>query len=251
MRGGRLVAVVLTAVVAAGLPAEEGAAATAPACTSASPSPKTAPLTDAVAAEQAPGPVAEKTWIHWTRWSTRVVHGDPAVLEGQVVTEDGALARATVDLLERRAGTSGWSEVASATADPETGVFSFDCLRPTVTTEYQVVYGGTLLHGPSRAARTVGVARRVPDTMRKVAADRFVLAGSVQPRYVGQPVVLQRKSCADCRWRAVRTRETTNRSRWRFAIDSSSFTRRQWFRAVVPADKGYVRSYGDHVWRIG
>ena len=30
----------------------------------------------------------------------------------------------------------------SATTDPETGVFSFTCLEPTLTTDYRAVYDG-------------------------------------------------------------------------------------------------------------
>lgn len=251
MRPVRLLTVALAAVLAVSLPVGAGAATTAPACTT-SPAPRPvvaapAPLADAGGMSLS----VEETRIRWTRWSTRVVHGDRAVLEGQVVTGDGAVARAQLDLLERPAGATEWTLLGTAETDSETGVFSFGCLRPSVTTEYRAVYHGTVYFGASQAQRKVGVARRVHDSLERTGAERFVLSGSVGPRYVGRRVLLQRRSCGDCGWRTVRRADTTSRSRWRFAIDSSSFTRRQWFRAVVPADGRYVRSVGDHVWRIG
>jgi hypothetical protein len=192
----------------------------------------------------------ESTSIRWVRWHKRVVYGDMATLDGQVVTEDGAIANATVDLFVREAGSEAWRHTQSATTDPETGVFSFDCLEPTVTTEYRAVYGGNLYFGGSQGSRKVGVARRVPDAMKQVAAHRFRLSGSVEPSYRQRPVLLQRKDCPTCRWRTVTRKDSTNRSRWSFTISSSTFSGKRWFRAVVPADDQYVRSFGDRVWRL-
>lgn len=249
MRGARWFTAALTVLLVAAPPATgaAGAAETAPACVS-----TTGPARTLVPVEmqRSPGLTLEETSIRWTRWSTRVVHGDAAVLEGQVVTDDGALGGVEVGLFQRRPGESSWTSRGTATADPDTGVFSFGCLEPTATTEYRAVFDGTLVHGASQAVRKVGVARRVPDAMSRIAAERFALTGSVSPRYVGRSVVLQRRSCADCRWASVQTRETTSRSRWRFTIDSSTFSGRRWFRVVVPADRRYVRSHGDHVWWV-
>jgi hypothetical protein len=195
-------------------------------------------------------PRIEETQIRWTRWHSRVVFGGSAVLEGQVVTDDGAVSEATVDLFAREAGSQDWTRAGSATTDPETGVFSFDCLRPVATTDYRAAYDGTLYYAGSHGDRTVQVARRVPDAMEQVAPNRFRFTGSVQPRYVDRPVLLQRKSCPDCRWRTVVTRETSALSQWRFTIDVSELVGERWFRAVVPKDARYVRSLSDRVWRF-
>ena len=192
----------------------------------------------------------EETAIRWTRWHTRVVYGESATLAGQVVTEDGALPEATVELYAREAGSQKWEWVDSAATDPETGVFTFSCLQPTATTDYRARYEGTLLYAPSHGDREIAVARRVPDSMKRVAPGRFLFNGSVQPTYADQPVQLQRKDCSDCRWRTVASTDSTSQSRWRFTIDASRFTGSRWYRAVVPADNSYVRSYSEHVWRI-
>jgi hypothetical protein len=192
----------------------------------------------------------ESTSIRWVRWHKRVTYGDTATLDGQVVTEDGAIADATVDLFVRESGEEDWRHTQTATTDPETGVFSFACLEPVVTTEYRAVYHGNLYFGSSQGTRKVGVARRVPDAMKQVSTERFRFSGSVEPRYQQQPVLLQRKACPTCRWRTVTRKSTTDRSRWSFAIDTSTFSGRRWFRAVVPADEQHVRSVSARAWRL-
>jgi hypothetical protein len=190
------------------------------------------------------------TEIRWTRWHTRVVFGTRATLEGQVVTEDGAIPDAAVSLLARPAGSEEWETVGSATADSDTGVFSFTCLQPTRTTDYRAVYQGTILYTASEGRRKVQVARRVPDSMTQVAATRFRFQGSVEPRYAGRPLVLERKGCSSCRWSTVARTRTTSRSAWRFTIDVSGFTGDRWYRAVVPGDASYARSYSARTWRL-
>lgn len=203
---------------------------------------------NAVIAEATPG--LEETRIHWTRWHRRVVYGDTATLAGQVVTDDGAVADASVELFARRIGHRTWKSLGSTTSDPNSGVFEFLCLRPNPTTDYRVVYQGTVYYADSASQRRIRVARAVPDRMRKVAPNRFRYTGGVRPRYVRDSVRLQAKDCRQCRWRSI-DRDTTNRhSQWAFRISTNSFTGRRWFRAVVPASGGYVRGRSTHVWRI-
>lgn len=191
-----------------------------------------------------------ETQIRWVRWNTRVEYGDSATLAGQVVTQDGAIANATVDLLARAAGTHDWTAVGAASTDPDTGVFSFTCLEPASTTEYRAVYHGSVLYSGSEGVRTVEVARRVPDSMTQVASTRFRFEGSVAPRYAGRRVLLQRKGCSGCSWVTVSRTNTDTRSGWRFSIDVSGFTGDRWYRAVIPGDVSYVRSYSARTWRL-
>ncbi|MPZ63083.1 MAG: hypothetical protein GEU93_17685 [Propionibacteriales bacterium] len=195
-------------------------------------------------------PIATDTRIHWTRWHKRVLYGRYSELRGQVVTDDGAIPDASVDLYTRRAGSSEWVKRRSTTTDSDTGVFVFDCLRPRVTISYRVVYDGTLLYEATRGMRTTRVVRRVPDSMSQVAPERFRYRGSVEPSYAERRVLLQRKACTSCRWNTVQRTQTNDRSRWRFTINTSGYSGRRWFRAVVPGDKFYARSVSFHVWRI-
>jgi hypothetical protein len=192
-----------------------------------------------------------ETRIRWVRWNKKVLYGDGAVLDGQVVTDDGAVADATVDLYARDATSAEWNLIQSATTDPETGVFSFVCLEPAVTTDYRAVYEGALYFQGSQADRRIGVLRRVPDSMKQVDAERFRFRGAVRPAYANRPVLLQQKTCSSCRWRTVERTRSTESSRWRFMIDARTFTGRRYVRAVVPGDASYVRSASRRTWRIG
>lgn len=190
-----------------------------------------------------------ETSIHWTRASAWLTYGDSALLEGQVVTEEGAVTDADVDLYERRSGTRVWTRVASATSDPDTGIFAFGCLLPEWTTTYRVTYAGTLTHSASSGNRQVEVARNVPDSMHRVSSSRFAYSGSVDPRYVGR-VTLQRRACTSCDWQGVASDATDDRSRWRFTIDVSRLRGKPAYRATIPADGRFRRSFSQHVWRI-
>jgi hypothetical protein len=215
-----------------------------PACVQPPPRGQAAPLTVVRAA--APGMV--ETRIHWTHWSTRLVYGLDAVLAGQVVTEDGALAEVTVDLYARSAGQTEWSHLTTRSSDPETGVFTFTCLDVPRSTDYRVVYDGTVLFAGSSATKRVSVARLVESTMRHRADGRFVFAGSVAPRYAERRVVLQRKGCDSCGWERVQATATDTRSAWRFVVTAPKRGAR-YFRAVVPQDAAFVTGRS-RVWRV-
>lgn len=186
-----------------------------------------------------------ETAINWTRVSRVTTYGDDAVLEGQVVTEDGALGGADVELWARPAGAD-WRRVSVATSDEKTGVFEFGCVMPDRTTAYRVEYHGDLMTAPSSASRTVKVVRDLVEALRRTDAARFVHEGSINPEYRG-PVLLQHR-VGDGRWR-VAASETAQRSRWSFPIDVSGLRGEHSYRVVVPGDASYARSVGN-TWRI-
>lgn len=192
--------------------------------------------------------IAQDTDVRWTRVTTRVPYGETALLQGQVVAEDGAVPDASVRL-EARTADSGWTSVRSTTSDPETGVFSFGCLQLAENTAYRALYDGTPFYGSSSARHDVGVARRVPDAMRQVGPSRFTYRGAVDPRYAG-PVVLQRRDCPSCAWRDRATTSADADSAWRFRIDVAALRGEFTYRAVVPGDRRFVRSLSDRTWTI-
>lgn len=216
-----------------------------------------APATPAAARTCAPLPpdpapatgvpvLAAPTEIHWTRVTRTLTYGADAVIEGQVVTEDGALGDARVDLYARPSGAASWSRVAVAASDSETGVYSFGCVLPERTTAYRVQYAGDALHAASSSTRTVHVARSVTDELSRSGSAAFRLDGAVSPRYRG-PVVLQHRAEGG-RW-AVVGRDRAERSRFGFTIDVSRRRGAHEYRAVVPAGDGFTRSTGTR-WRI-
>jgi hypothetical protein len=190
------------------------------------------------------------TKIQWTLWSTQVVYGSTSVLEGQVVDDDGAVADAPVDLYVRPPGSDHWSEVASTTSSSTSGVFSFRDHEPSATTDYRVVYEGDLMHSGSDATMRVQVLRRVRDALRQAADGSYRLVGSVAPRYVDRRALLQRRTCSRCDWWVVDRTKTNRRSRWRLELAAPK-RRGDWdYRVVVPADRRFTTSYGDHIWRL-
>lgn len=197
-----------------------------------------------------PVPGAIATDIRWTRWSRLVVYGGRTTLQGQVVTDDGAVPDAEVDLYARRAGASRWRQVGTTVSSASTGVFAFGDHAPSATSDYRVVFAGDLLYAAAEATRRVPVARRVRDTMRRIDANHYRLRGSVAPAYRGRVVLLQRKTCARCAWSTQARGHTSSTSRWRFRVAGPTNRRTWYFRAVVPADSRFVRSYGDHVWTL-
>ncbi len=201
-----------------------------------------------------PVPGAEETRIHWTRWSRRLVYGATSVLEGQVVVGEGeqagSLPDAEVDLYARRAGTSGWRLVGTAVSSSDDAVFAFSDHRPSANTAYRVVYEGDLFYARSQATRRVDVARRVPDTLRRIGSSRFALRGSVAPTYRDRRVVLQRRTCARCSWSAVAAVRTSPRSRWGLGLPVPPRPGTWYYRVLVPGDRLFVRGYGDHVWEL-
>lgn len=210
------------------------------------PPPRDSAAPQTLAPPSTPGMV--ETRIHWTRWTERLVYGRDAVLAGQVVTDDGALPEVTVDLFARPAGKSGWSHVATRSSDPETGVFTFTCLDAPRSTDYRVVFDGTVLFAGSSATKRVSVARLVESGMRQRADGRFVFTGSVAPRYVDRGVVLERRTCDGCAWERVRTSTTDDRSGWRFVVSAPTRGERS-FRAVVPRDAAFVAGRSQ-AWRV-
>lgn len=195
--------------------------------------------------------VQQETRIHWTRYHRRVVVGTMPTLQGQVVTSDGAVGGAEVDLFARTASDTAWRHVASATADEETGVFTFGCQLPERTTDYRVVHEPTAFHGGSSGVRRVAVARRLPDELEQAGARGFVLSGGIVPGDRALPVQLQRRSCQDCAWQTVDRTTSDRRARWSFRIGIARLRGdRTWFRVTAPGDEHNARGFGDGVWRI-
>lgn len=191
--------------------------------------------------------LAAPTQIRWTRVTRWLTYGAEAIIEGQVVSEEGARGGARVDLYARPSGAGSWTHIAAATSDDESGVFSFGCVVPERTTAYRVEYAGDGLHAPSSATRTIDVARAVLDHLDPAGAARFRLTGTVSPRYAG--LVLLQHRAGNGRWTVVDRDRADRRARFDFDIDVTRLSGAHDYRAVVPADDGYLRSPGTR-WRI-
>ena len=185
------------------------------------------------------------TELHWTRVTQRTTYGNDAVIQGQVVTSDGALGDADVHLWSRPGG-GDWTYQGTTTSNADSGVFAFGCVLPTVTTDYRVEYHGDVLHAATEATRTVRLARFVDDAMRRRGGTRFAHTGTVSPDYTG-PVLLQHRR-GEAAWVTV-ARRTTRDSAWRFTVDVAGLRGRHSWRALVPPGDGFTRSLGT-TWKI-
>lgn len=241
-----LAALALTPTAAVGVDPDPAAGGAASACTVPHP-PRVLAQPDGVAAEIPV--VTQETSIRWTRATRSVTYGQGGLLEGQVVTGDGAVPNADVDLYARPHGARKWTFVSSTRSDEGSGVFTFDCLQPATSTRYRVVHEANGLHGRSAAERRIAVRRHLLDELRQVGPTAFVLRGRVSPRYDGR-VHLQRRDCAGCSWTTVQRTRSASGTAWRFSLDASGRRDEVWFRAMVPPGDGFARSYGDHVWSI-
>lgn len=206
-----------------------------------------APLTSI---DPVPGTSLVGTDVSTTRWTSRLVFGRPALLEGQVLVDDGALPDAPVTLYARPVGGDRWTRAGSTLTSSDTGLFEFDTVVPTGITDYRVVYDGGLVYSSSGQTTRVQVARRVRDALVRLTSGDFRLRGSLAAPVRDKRVYLQRRTCSTCSWSAVSRTSTDPRSRWSFDLVGPTRRGTWFFRAVVPADSRFVTSYGDHVWSL-
>lgn len=204
--------------------------------------------TGSILAEATPLPVSASvgvlgTAVRWTRRSTLVTYGGKSLLEGQVVTWDGAVPDAEVTLLARRVGSSVWATVATRRTSSSTGIFRFDTHAPVRITDYRAVYRDELLYSASEATARVDVRRKISSKMTRNLDGTFTMSGAVAPRYAGKTVRLQRKTCSSCSWSTIKSATTYSTSTWRFRITPPSKPSTWYFRAYTAKDSSFVASY--------
>jgi hypothetical protein len=175
-----------------------------------------------------------------------LTYGTDFFIRGQVIytdPEDGEeyAAGGDVSLDIRDAGSDVWSPAGTDHMSVFYPVFDFDAVA-TRNRDYRVTFAGDETYAPSVGTLTVKVARKVTAKMTEPRDNVWYLSGRVAPTYVGQPVVLMRKKCSSCSWRAYATKYTNEFSHYKFRLPlppSGSY----YFRARVPADASFVTSY--------
>lgn len=187
------------------------------------------------------------TDVRWTRASTWLTYGGRAVLEGQVVTFDGALPDAAVTLFARPSG-GDWRPVAGTRTDADTGLFVFRP-KPARKTAYRVEYAGDLAYASSANGWTVNVKRKITSELAGNGDGTFTMRGTIAPRSAGKTVRLQRKACGSCSWSAIATTTAAGDSTFKFRVPGPGKPATWRFRAYVPGDTGFLTSVGD-TWSV-
>ncbi|MQA63121.1 MAG: hypothetical protein GEU86_16885 [Actinophytocola sp.] len=189
------------------------------------------------------------TEVAWTRHTSWLTYGYRSLLEGQVVTVDGAVPNAAVKLYARPVGQSGWSYVATRRTSSATGIFRFDMHKPVRKTDYRVIYGPEWAYTASRAYVTVNVKRKITSTVTRNSDGTFTMTGSIAPKSAGKTVRLQRKKCGSCSYSTIKSITASSTSTYRFRFTGPT-TRGTWyFRAYTPSDSGFLTSYSGY-WTI-
>ncbi|MPY78791.1 MAG: hypothetical protein GEV04_09865 [Actinophytocola sp.] len=183
------------------------------------------------------------TEVYFTRRTSWLVFGRQALLEGQVVTVDGALPDAPVQLHAKPYGRS-WRPVATTRTSTDNGVFRFTH-QTWRTTLYRVEYAGEWAYAPSETTATVDVRRKITSEMKRNADGTFTLRGALAPKSPGKTVRLQRKTCGSCAWSTVRATTASDRSTWQFRLSGPPRRGTWYFRAVTPPDPAFLRSLSD------
>jgi hypothetical protein len=177
-------------------------------------------------------------------------YGGVVHIRGQVAVPSlhGALAGVHVQLYRRYNGTSAWKYLATgATSRTSTPQFRF---RPAArgNADYRVVFKGNSKAGRSRDATSVQVHRRITAKLED-RSGRF--HGRVSPGYGNRVVSLDKRSCATCGWRHVRSDRAGSKGGFSFDVNAPRKGMYFW-RVSVPATRLFTRSYsGVFTTRLG
>jgi lipoprotein-anchoring transpeptidase ErfK/SrfK len=157
-----------------------------------------------------------------------ITAGGSAVVSGVLVDDAGGVSGASIELLQRPAGTAGeWSAAATPTTTGADGAFSFR-VAPSTSTDYQARSSGGSGDPVAQADARVTVRPRLTFSAPSGlwAGETVLLRGSVAPAHPpGTVVVVDRK--VDGVWQQLLT----------VSLDASSRFSIRW----TPVDFGYYR----------
>lgn len=168
-------------------------------------------------------------------------YGGVVHIRGQVAVPSlhGALAGVHVKLYRRYNGTTAWQYLATrATSRTSSPQFRFRAAARG-NADYRVVFGGNSSAGRSRSATAVLVHRRITARLED-GSGRF--HGHVAPHYGSRMVALDRRTCASCGWRHLRSERAGSRGGFSFDVNAPRKGRYFW-RVSVPATRLFTRSY--------
>lgn len=218
----------------------------------------------APASAEDPAPATLETRIAQTAFSPYVkgakkftsIHGKTVTFQAAVQVKDPAdgawkSPSGAEYVVERRlAGQKRFSTLATGSTY---GLITVSGTKVLRNAAYRVrITGGTInlggveyTYAPTQAARQLRVMRKFNTNIHRT---RLVFSGKVVPKHARKNVIIQRKNCAKgCKWKPFKRIKTNAKSR--FAIKLPARTnKRTYFRAYVPNNKQFVKSYSDVVY---
>lgn len=155
----------------------------------------------------------------------------------------------TVVLERQLAGQSTWTLLETKL---QYGTFFSSQLKAVGNATYRLRYAGGQEGEVTYASATASKALKVMRIFNeKINSRTLVLSGKVGPAFKRKRVVIQRRNCLkkSCKW-TVQTRVKTNaKSRFRVKLPARQGTR-TYFRAYIPNNKQFVKSYSNVYYTI-
>ncbi|MFE9201941.1 hypothetical protein [Micromonospora sp. NPDC007230] len=183
---------------------------------------------------------------------TALTYGSAVTVTGTVVRADtrAAITGAPVLLYGRRAGTTTWTLIATATSD-SSGKLSYSH-TPSWSLDYKWIYGNSTAYGGSESSlHALGVRTNVSAKLSKTSftlGGSVTLVGNVSPTHAGKTVHLQRY--VNGSWSTVTSKALSPSSTYRFIIQPSSKGTYS-YRIYQPADTDHLAGYsGTHSFKV-
>lgn len=179
------------------------------------------------------------TRISFMQFDHSRVYGSDTVIRGQVLISGGSVRATGIKLQRRYQGSTRWATIGTTdTTVPAYPRFTFT-VRTNANAFYRVNYAGESgLLLPSSADTKVVAFRKVTTYVK---SRQLVAYGKVTPSYTGKRMTVQRKTCATCTYKAVRTIKVKAGSKYKTTLTAPA-NGRWWWRLVTRADKKFVAS---------
>ncbi|MDQ1688915.1 MAG: large repetitive protein, partial [Frankiaceae bacterium] len=195
------------------------------------------------------------TALALSRNISTITYGGFAVLSAKLtkVTGGATLPNVPITFQWRKKGTATWSTVAAVpktgTVAPYIGIARLT-VKPTYNVEYQAIYkGGTNLFGRTSAVTSVLVKPKILSritntsgtTITSVRYGSYVyFKATVNPKHVGQYVIIQRYTSAGWRTLASVKLNSLSAIAYRYKPPKGTFS----YRIYKAADSDHAATYG-------
>lgn len=230
----------LVSLTTFGLIALPGVASSASADETAAPLAKASAKTSGKKVE-APYPTRIEFWpgLDKTRY-----YGTDTVIQGQIMTDHGLGEGSwpgTLTLERRFQDSSTWTQIRTTTTTvPSAPRWSFTV--PTIKTAfYRVKFAGDDLdggHQPSQGTIKVSAFRKISLSLKSTT---LAVWGKVAPNYTGQSMAVERKTCASCSYKKIRSIKVKAGSKYRTTLSAPAHGK-WWFRLSTPTDKKFQKT---------
>ncbi len=188
----------------------------------------------------APAQAAEPTSMTFYAQRAKVVVGDPLEFTVNLTTTGESPVGERTVTLERQIGGGDWIVVDT----DETQAHGQRILHSTAVenASYRAVFAGDDQYDPATSATVKLKVMRDAGVKLKNKGNKVKIHGKVKPAWKKKTVTLQTKKGA--KWKAFRTKKTTNASKWSFLVPRGG----KYYRVVIKKDSRFVKSVSYAYW---